>query len=105
MVVEERADDRVHLALVVASPGLELERDPFEDDPPLRGLRGDLGEAAVPEEGPEHGLLVLVRRAERDARVPGRPDLLGGPSKRFLVEPVAFDGRAEVGRRPRPRDA
>ena len=94
-VVEEGPDDHIHLALVVARPRLELERDPFEDDPSLPRLRWDLGEAAVAEEGAEHRLFVLVHDPERDPRVSGRPHLLGGPSKRLPIEPV----RATVGLR------
>jgi hypothetical protein len=88
VIVEERPDGRVHLSLVVACSRFELERDPLEDDPSFPRLRGDLGETAVAEEGAEHGFFVLVRRPERDPRVAGRPQLLGGPSKRLLVEPV-----------------
>jgi hypothetical protein len=93
VVFEEGPDDRVHLALVVAPPRLELERDPLEDDPSFPRFRRDLGETAVAEEGAEHGFLVLIRRPERDPRVARRPHLFGGPSKRFPIEPI----RAVVG--------
>jgi hypothetical protein len=104
VVGEECPDDRVHLALVVTPPRLELERDPLEDDPSLPRFGRDLGETAVAEEGAEHGLLAPIRRSERDPRIAARPHLFGGPSKRFLVEPV----RAVVGLRsshPRGREA
>src|SRR4029453_17474355 len=60
----ESSDDRVHGLLVVVDTRLELERDPSQDDPSFGLLGGDLGQTAVAEERAEHGLLVLVRRAE-----------------------------------------
>src|SRR5918994_757483 len=84
----ETSDDRVHGRLVVVHAGLELERDPLEHDASLRLLGGHLPQAAVAEERSEHGLLVVARRAERESRIPRRPDLLSGPAEGLGIEAV-----------------
>jgi PD-(D/E)XK nuclease superfamily len=88
MVVEIGADDHIHLSLVVANTGLELDRDPLENDPSLRRLRRDLGETTVAEERTQDRLLVLVGGTEGDPCVPGRAHLLRGPSQRLPIESV-----------------
>src|SRR5262249_30207386 len=60
MVREEAPDHDVHLVLAVVAAGFELDRDPLEDDPSLRTLRGELHETAVPEERAEHRLFVFA---------------------------------------------
>ena len=96
MIEEEASDDHVDLSFVVADPGLELDRDPLEDDPSFRGLRRDLRETPFAEEGTEHPFFVFVGRAERDPRVSARSHLFGGPSKGLAIEPVG----AVVGSQP-----
>jgi hypothetical protein len=89
----EPPHDRVHRPLVVADAGLELERDPLEHDPALRSFRGDLHEPPAPEERAQDGLLVLGRRAERQAGLARRSDLFGRPPQGLGVQAV---GRAVV---------
>ena len=92
VVVEERPDGRVHLALVVPDPGSNSRRS-------VRGRCVASTPSSVPRSGArrrrstEHRLLVLGCRAERRPRVARRPDLLGRPSQGLDAE----SERAAVG--------